>query len=91
MGRHNGVKINRKQRAIDYFEQQKGRCAYCFQKCTLKLNKPNTFEVEHVIPKAHRHIKGTFNEVGACSKCNREKADMPLRAFLSILIERNFE
>lgn len=86
MGRHNGKKINRKQRAIDYFEEQKGRCAYCFGEMTLQLNQPNTCEVEHIIPKAHRHIAGPFNEVAACAECNRRKADRPLREFLAELI-----
>lgn len=91
MGCHNGKKINRKQRAIEYFEEQKGRCAYCFKQMTLELNKPNTCEVEHIIPKSHRRIAGHFNEVGSCSTCNREKADKPLREFISGLIKRKLE
>ena len=89
-GKSRDVKINRKQRAIDYFLEQRGRCAYCFNQMPLELNKPNTAEVEHIVPKSYRRIPGHFNEVAACSTCNREKADKPLREFLSGLIERKF-
>lgn len=79
--------MNRKQRIKDYFAEQKGRCAYCFNQMTLELNKPNTAEIEHIIPKSHRRIPGHFNEVAACSTCNRQKSDKPLREFLSELIQ----
>lgn len=91
MGCWNGEKIDRKQRIINYYEEQKGRCAYCFNQMTLECNKPNTAEIEHIIPKSHKHIGGHFNEVAACMTCNREKADKPLREFLSGLIERRLE
>ena len=85
MGIFRGTQINRKQRIIDYYEEQKGKCAYCFNQMTLKGGQPNTAEIEHIIPKSHRNIKGHFNEVAACSTCNREKAAKPLRQFISEL------
>lgn len=88
MGLYNGKKINRKQRIINYFEEQNGRCAYCFNQMTFKCGKPNTAQIEHIIPKSHRHIQGHFNEVAACATCNREKADKPLREFLASRIMR---
>ena len=91
MGWHEGKKINRKQRIIDYYNEQHGRCAYCFNQMTLKCGEPNTAEIEHVVPKSHRHIKGDFNEVAACTTCNREKSDRPLREFLAVLIQRGME
>lgn len=71
--------MKRKARVRQYFTDQNGHCAYCFQKMTLDLNKPNTAEVEHIVPKSHRRIAGHFNEVAACTTCNRIKADKPLR------------
>lgn len=85
------MKISRKKRTVDYFMEQHGRCAYCFNEMTLALNKPNTAEVEHVVPKSHRRIAGHFNEVAACATCNRRKADKPLRTFLSDLIRERLE
>jgi 5-methylcytosine-specific restriction endonuclease McrA len=81
--------MKRKARIRQYFEEQGGLCVYCFQKMTLKLNKPNTAQIEHIIPKAHKRVTGHFNEVAACSTCNREKSDKPLRTFLSGLAQQN--
>ncbi len=69
---------SRNERIIRYFNVQKGICAYCFNDMTLELNQKNTAEIEHIVPKSHKHITGHFNEVAACSTCNRYKADKPL-------------
>lgn len=79
---------NRKERVVRYFEEQKGICAYCGIQMTLELNKPNTAEIEHIIPKSHRHIKGKFNEVAACRTCNRIKGDKPLHEVIYLLKTR---
>lgn len=92
MGYYKNRRINRKQKIINYYEEQNGKCAYCFNQMTLKCNQPNSAEVEHIIPKSHRTIQGHFNEVAACATCNREKANKPLRVFLAGLAARmNYE
>ena len=72
-------KNHRKARIVRYFKEQNGLCAYCFNEMTLALGYKNTAEIDHIIPKGYRHIKGHFNEVAACMSCNRYKADKPLR------------
>ncbi len=63
-------KIKRKARVIDYYYKQGGKCAYCKIGMTLSLGFQNTATIDHIIPKAHKRIKGVFNEVAACQKCN---------------------
>jgi len=52
---------------------------------TLRLGKHNTAEVEHLVPKSHRTIKGQYNEAAAGSMCNRYKGDRPLYERISEL------
>ena len=80
--------MKRKERIIKYYEEQDGKCVYCFEQMTLELDRPNTAQVEHIIPKAHKRVTGHYNEVAACATCNREKADKPLRTFLAGLGRR---
>jgi 5-methylcytosine-specific restriction endonuclease McrA len=91
MGNHNGAQINRCQKIIDYFVEQKGLCAYCFNKMTLKLGEPNTASIDHVIPRAVGGLSDKFNEVAACVTCNNQKANKPLRVFLAELIFERME
>lgn len=89
MGYHNNQRINRKQKIITYFEEQHGRCAYCFNEMTLLNNKPNSAQVEHVLPQSKfKKLDSYFNEVAACATCNTTKADKPLRVFLASVIYR---
>ena len=83
-------KTSRRARIVQYFNEQSGLCAYCHDPMTLELNKPNTAEVEHIIPKGYRRIPGHFNEVAACTTCNRIKADRPLHECIGELITRKY-
>lgn len=67
--------MKRKGKLVRYFNEQSGHCAYCNTEMTLELHKPNTAEVEHVIPRAKGGKKKAYNEVAACHTCNHDKAD----------------
>ena len=74
---------NRKIR--DYFKKQAGECYLCGGAMTLDLNKHNTAEIEHLVPKSHRRVPGKFNEAAAGAACNRYKADRPLHEVITEL------
>jgi len=52
---------------------------------TMRLNKPNTCTIDHIIPRSRGGPTSLFNLAGACATCNHDKADRPLHEFLSAL------
>lgn len=75
----------RKQKLLDVFNQQDGKCYICGGTMTLALGRPNTAEIEHIIPKyflqaiKHRDYSlGGFNIAAAGHLCNSLKAGKSL-------------
>ena len=74
--------LKRNKKLVSYFNEQSGACAYCHEDMTLKLGEPNTATIDHVIPRSQGGKKQEFNEVAACSECNRLKSDRPVALFM---------
>lgn len=85
---------SRKQKLTTLFNNQKGRCYLCGGDMTLALGKPNTAEVEHVIPvwylqsmKHKDYSLGGFNLAAAGHLCNLVKAGLPVTQVATKLVE----
>jgi hypothetical protein len=75
----------RKAALRELFTSQRGKCYLCSGDMTLELGKPNTAEIEHIVPSyilKREDIKNnriaTFNLAAARTDCNRYKAGAPL-------------
>lgn len=75
-------KPERNKKLVAYFNEQSGACAYCHEDMTLRLGEPKTATIDHVIPRSMGGKKQEFNEVAACSDCNRLKSNRPLAHFI---------
>lgn len=72
----------RKQRLVNYFNEQAGVCVYCHDDMTLDLRQSNTATIDHVIPRNKGGKSVENNEVACCSECNSRKSDKHVVAFL---------
>lgn len=84
--------MKRKGFLRELFKAQGGECYLCGGKMTEELGKPNTAEIEHIVPKfwlADKGIKKSkvnpYNLAAAGRNCNAYKADKPLFAAITDL------
>lgn len=77
--------MKRSKNLSKLFNAQSGECYLCGGKMTEELGKPNTAEVEHIVPKfllAEKGIKKSdinpHNIAAAGRDCNAYKAGKPL-------------
>lgn len=82
MKAYTGATFNRKASVVRLYEQQAGLCAYCFNRMTLALDKPNTATKEHIQPSSKGGKTNSENIVLACQSCNSRKSDKNLIDFL---------
>jgi len=82
MSKRGPYKVSRRRTLVRMFEAQDGRCAYCFNRMTLKLNRPMTATRDHVIPRYSGGPTEAWNMVAVCSTCNTKKSSKPLPDFL---------
>jgi hypothetical protein len=64
------------------------RCHYCRQMMNIyhyptpaQQKDKKRFTFEHVVPRSHGGSYGLYNIVGACAKCNTERATKPFACF----------
>ena len=74
--------MKRRAKLVGYFNEQAGHCVYCDTEMTLELHKPNTAEIEHIVPRSKGGKRKAFNEVAACHACNHEKSDTDIGEWL---------
>lgn len=72
----------RKGIIVDLFNDQGGFCCYCQKPMTLRLNRPKTATVEHIIPRSKGGADKPFNYAAACRPCNEKKSNTDLLIFL---------
>ena len=77
--------MKRKQSLMTMFNAQKGECYLCGGQMTTELEKPNTAEKEHIVPKFFLATKGVkknelspYNLGAAGRNCNAYKDGRPL-------------
>lgn len=61
---------------------QKGKCHYCDRPMIKAPNYPMSVTVEHLVPKSRGGTNQPHNIVGACSRCNNLRGDMPYAEFV---------
>jgi len=72
----------RKGVVVDLFNEQAGLCCYCQRSMTLRLNRPRTATIDHIVPRSKGGANSLFNYISACRPCNERKADTSLIMFL---------
>lgn len=55
---------------LNIFHRDGGHCVYCFKALT-----PNTFTIDHVVPRAKGGLTDWYNCRTSCSPCNNKKGD----------------
>lgn len=64
------------------FQKQRGKCYICGEQMTLKLDRPNTATVDHVVPRSKALYPNKRNRKAACFTCNNAKADQSLTEYM---------
>lgn len=59
-----------------------GKCLYCSVDLVKEQGLPNSFEVDHLVPKNAGGPDHLANFVPSCAKCNGEKSDRPFLEFV---------
>ena len=72
----------RKGIVVDLFNEQAGFCCYCQRPMTLRLNRPRTATIDHIVPKSRGGADKAFNYAAACRPCNERKSNTSLIMFL---------
>lgn len=66
--------LKKKQRQY-IWRKAKGLCPKCGQKMTLQRDLPNSFTVDHIVPKSKGGNDSRANKQAMCATCNQAKAD----------------
>lgn len=80
--------MGHKAKRLYFFNTQNGKCAYCFERMTMRINRKNTCTLDRIVPRSQGGPSTIFNLVGACFDCNNKKGDKPLSMFLRLIDEK---
>ncbi len=65
----------RRGNLVRLFRKQRGKCYLCGGQMALRLGRPTTATIDHVIPRS-KHYNEPRNRKAACLSCNNAKRDM---------------
>jgi 5-methylcytosine-specific restriction endonuclease McrA len=78
----NHASRNKRNRKLYLLNQQGGCCAYCGGRLS-----PRTATLDHVVPKSQGGPATRENQVAACLRCNRLKADGSAHKLVAMLMQ----